>query len=72
MKKWAVIISAIGLAFAVSGCSSDYVMSTKDGRMILTDGKPEVDDDTGLVSYRDREGNQMQINRDEVSQIIER
>ncbi|WP_117083677.1 DUF903 domain-containing protein, partial [Klebsiella pneumoniae] len=23
-------------------------------------------------SYRDREGNQMQINRDEVSQIIER
>ncbi|KTI08916.1 hypothetical protein ASU80_06655 [Enterobacter hormaechei subsp. xiangfangensis] len=72
MKKGAVIISAVGLAFAVSGCSSDYVMSTKDGRMILTDGKPEVDDDTGLVSYRDREGNQMQINRDEVSQIIER
>lgn len=72
MKKWAVIISAVGLAFAVSGCSSVYVMSTKDGRMILTDGKPEVDDDTGLVSYRDREGNQMQINRDEVSQIIER
>ncbi|CAH5897206.1 YgdI/YgdR family lipoprotein [Enterobacter hormaechei] len=72
MKKWAVIISAVGLAFAVSGCSSDYVMSTKDGRMILTDGKPEVDDDTGLVSYRDREGNQMQINRHEVSQIIER
>lgn len=72
MKKWALIISAVGLAFAVSGCSSDYVMSTKDGRMILTDGKPEVDDDTGLVSYRDREGNQMQINRDEVSQIIER
>ena len=72
MKKWAVIISAVGLAFAVSGCSSDYVMSTKDGRMILTDGKPEVADDTGLVSYRDREGNQMQINRDEVSQIIER
>ncbi|MEG5921713.1 YgdI/YgdR family lipoprotein [Enterobacter hormaechei] len=72
MKKWAVIISAVGLAFAVSACSSDYVMSTKDGRMILTDGKPEVDDDTGLVSYRDREGNQMQINRDEVSQIIER
>lgn len=72
MKKWAVIISAVGLAFAVSGCSSDYVMSTKDGRMIRTDGKPEVDNDTGLVSYRDREGNQMQINRDEVSQIIER
>ena len=43
MKKWAVLISAVGLAFAVSGCSSDYVMATKDGRMILTDGKPEID-----------------------------
>ncbi|MED5696636.1 YgdI/YgdR family lipoprotein [Enterobacter ludwigii] len=72
MKKWAVLISAVGLTFAVSGCSSDYVMATKDGRMILTDGKPEVDDYTGLVSYRDQSGNKMQINRDEVSQIIER
>ena len=59
MKKWAVIISAVGLA-------------TKDGRMILTDGKPEIDDDTGLVSYHDQQGNAMQINRDDVSQIIER
>ncbi|MEG7442211.1 YgdI/YgdR family lipoprotein, partial [Enterobacter hormaechei] len=33
MKKWAVIIAAVGLAFAVSGCSSDYVMSTKYVRM---------------------------------------
>ncbi|HBC0787594.1 TPA: lipoprotein YgdR, partial [Escherichia coli] len=52
--------------------SSDYVMATKDGRMILTDGKPEIDDDTGLVSYHDQQGNAMQINRDDVSQIIER
>lgn len=72
MKKWAVLISAVGLTFAVSGCSSDYVMATKDGRMILTDGKPKVDDETGLISYRDRQGNEMQINRDDVSQIIER
>ena len=54
MKKWAVLISAVGLAFSVSGCSSDYVMATKDGRMILTDGKPTVDDDTGLISYEDQ------------------
>lgn len=54
------------------GCSSDYVMATKDGRMILTDGKPTVDDDTGLISYEDQQGNKMQINRDDVSQIIKR
>ncbi len=72
MKKWAVAISAVGMVFAVSGCSSDYVMATKDGRMILTEGKPQIDEDTGLVSYRDNQGNEMQINRDDVSQIIER
>lgn len=54
MKKWAVIISAVGLAFAVSGCSSDYVMATKDGRMILTDGKPEIDDD--MIRHEINEG----------------
>ena len=42
MKKWAVLISAVGLAFSVSGCSSDYVMATKDGRMILTTRTPRV------------------------------
>jgi len=47
-------------------------MATKDGRMILTDGKPEVDDNTGLISYDDQQGNSMQINRDDVSQIIKR
>ena len=72
MKKWAVIISAVGLAFAVSGCSSDYVLATKDGRMILTDGTPAIDADTVLVSDHDQQGNAMHINRDAVSQIIER
>ena len=70
MKKWAVLISAVGLAFSVSGCSSDYVMATKDGRMILTDGKPTVDDDTGLISYEDQQGNKMQINRDDVCNFV--
>lgn len=72
MTKWAVTISAIGLVFAVSGCSSNYVMATKDGRMILTEGKPKVDDDTGLVSYRDPMGNEIQINHNDISQIIKR
>lgn len=72
MKKWAVAISAVGIVCAMSGCASDYVMATKDGRMILTEGKPQIDEDTGLVSYHDIQGNAMQINRDDVSQIIER
>lgn len=43
-------------------------MATKDGNMILTQGKPEIDKDTGLISYKDEKGNHRQINGDQVSQ----
>ncbi|MDF7662610.1 YgdI/YgdR family lipoprotein [Erwiniaceae bacterium L1_54_6] len=69
------LVSAMGLVLAalvLSGCSSDYVMATKDGRMIMTEGKPAIDKDTGLVQYKDEQGHEMQINGDEVSTIIER
>ncbi|MEQ4529733.1 MAG: YgdI/YgdR family lipoprotein [Mixta sp.] len=65
-------VAAVTMMLLLSGCSSDYVMSTKDGHMIMTDGKPEIDKDTGLVKYTDQAGNEMQINSDEVSSIIER
>jgi hypothetical protein len=65
-------VTAVTLMLLLSGCSSNYVMSTKDGHMIMTDGKPEIDKDTGLVKYTDQAGNEMQINGDEVSSIIER
>lgn len=54
MKKWVVIIFVVGLVFVVFGCFSDYVMVIKDGCMILIDGKFEIDDDIGLVSYYDQ------------------
>ncbi len=59
-------------AVMLSGCSSNYVMATKDGRMIQTAGKPAIDKETGLVQYTDEQGHVMQINGDEVSTIIER
>ncbi|WP_213993159.1 YgdI/YgdR family lipoprotein [Sodalis sp. dw_96] len=72
MKKSIMICSAILLAGFLSGCASDYVMATKDGRMILTKGKPEVDKTTGMISYTDEQGNEMQINGNDVSQMIQR
>jgi len=65
-------VAAVTMMLLLSGCSSNYVMSTRDGHMIMTDGKPEIDKDTGLVKYTDQAGNEMQINSDEVSSIIER
>ncbi|AUX94610.1 YgdI/YgdR family lipoprotein [Mixta gaviniae] len=64
--------AAVTMMLLLSGCSSNYVMATKDGHMILTDGKPEIDKDTGLVKYTDQAGNELQINGDDVSSIIER
>lgn len=70
--KWMVSAAVLGLAVLVSGCSSNYVMATKDGKMIMTDGKPEIDKETGLVKYTDNSGHEMQINGDEISSIVER
>ena len=50
MKKTAAIISACMLTFALSACSgSNYVMHTNDGRTIVSDGKPQTDNDTGMI-----------------------
>ncbi|NIF23212.1 MULTISPECIES: YgdI/YgdR family lipoprotein [Pantoea] len=72
MKFLAGVGVLLAATVMLSGCSSDYVMATKDGRMILTSGKPNIDKDTGLVSYTDQSGNKMQINGDDISTMIER
>lgn len=71
MKKTAAVISACVLAFTLSACSSNYVMHTNDGRTIVTAGKPKVDDDTGMISYKDAGGTQQQINRSDVKEMME-
>lgn len=65
-------VALLAAGLLLSGCSSNYVMATKDGRMIMTQGKPTIDEETGLVKYTDQAGHEMQINSDEVSTMIER
>lgn len=58
--------------FTVAGCSSNQAVRTADGRTIVTDGKPQVDKDTGMVSYKNAEtGKTEQINRDQVKNMSE-
>ena len=74
MQKKLLIASIFAAAtvFTVAGCSSNQAVRTTDGRTIVTDGKPQVDDDTGLVSYKNAEtGQTEQINRDQVKNMIE-
>ncbi|XQS18933.1 YgdI/YgdR family lipoprotein [Citrobacter telavivensis] len=74
MQKKLLIASIFAAAtvFTVAGCSSNQALRTTDGRTIVTDGKPQVDDDTGLVSYKNAEtGQTEQINRDQVKNMSE-
>ncbi len=65
-------IFAAAALFTVAGCSSNQSVKTTDGKTIVTDGKPQVDDDTGLVSYKNAEtGQTEQINRDQVKSMGE-
>lgn len=72
MKKIIAVFALALLSVSVAGCSSDYVIQKKNGDMIITNGKPEIDDDTGLVSYEDTAGNEHAINRNEIVQMIEK
>ncbi|MEB5923757.1 YgdI/YgdR family lipoprotein [Franconibacter daqui] len=59
-------------ALLMGGCSSNQAVKTTDGHTIVTDGKPQVDNDTGLVSYKNAEtGKTEQINRDQVKSMNE-
>ena len=74
MQKHILITSIFTAAalFTVAGCSSNQEVKTTDGKTIVTDGKPQVDDDTGLVSYKNEQtGKTEQINRDQVKDMSE-
>lgn len=72
MKILAAVMSLALMTLTVTGCSSDYILQKKNGEMIITHGKPEVDDDNGLITYEDVAGNEHAINRDQIIQMIEK
>lgn len=71
MKKLAAVLAACAMTFTLAACSSNYVMHTNDGRTIVADGKPMVDEDTGMISYKDASGHEQQINRTDVKEMVE-
>lgn len=71
MKKIAGVM-LLTTAVILTGCSSNYVLQTNSGEMIITKGKPETDKSTGLVTYKDAGGNEHQINRDQIREIVEK
>ncbi|MGL4752613.1 MAG: YgdI/YgdR family lipoprotein [Aeromonadaceae bacterium] len=73
MKKFLTLISVVVLCFVgLVACSSEYIISTKDGRMLVTEGQPKLDDSTGMYIYDDADGRETMIKKDDVVQIMER
>lgn len=70
MNKTIAVISGCLMALSLSACSGpNYVMHTSDGRTIITEGKPQTDSETGMMKYRDADGNKQQINRADVKEM---
>jgi hypothetical protein len=66
------MILAACCVLALSGCSNEYIIGTTDGRLISADGKPELDETTGMYRYEDSDGYEQHIERSSVKQIMER
>lgn len=71
MKRTLMVVCAGAMLALLAGCSSNYVMTTKSGQTIVTQGKPKLDKDTGRTSYTDESGNKRQINSSDVAQLVE-
>lgn len=69
MKKMLMLASTVSLGLLLAGCANDHIMHTTDHHTIVTVGKPVVDEDTGMISYKDIYGNEQQINRNEIKAI---
>lgn len=66
-------IATVSLSLLLlAGCSSPQKIETVDGKTILTTDKVQVDESTGLITYKDAEtGKVLQINRDQIRRMVE-
>lgn len=62
----------LGSALVVACGSTEYLITKKDGTVIEAHGKPQADEKSGMVTYKDSEGRTMQMQKADVGQIIER
>lgn len=72
MKKPLFTVFAAASFIVLAGCAKEHIIATEDGRMIDTANKPTINDDTGMVEYKDLEGRKNQIPNSEVTQIKQR
>ncbi len=71
LKNIFALLTVTASLVSLTGCSSPYVITTRDGTAIVTDGKPKLDKKAGLYKYEDSEGRDGQVTAQDVKQVIE-
>lgn len=69
MKPWPLPLICL---LTLTGCTSEYLIVTSDGQLFSSQGKPELDRDTGMLEFEDSEGRKQQIPQANVKQLLER
>jgi len=64
------IMLALGLA-TLAGCSSPTVITLNDGREIQAGDTPQYDEDSGFYEFKQLDGKETRINKDQVRTVKE-
>jgi len=67
-------LTGIGLGVALVtlvGCSDEHTITTTDGGTIISQNRPEIDENTGMIRYRDTDGNDVRIPQANVISVSE-
>ncbi len=67
------VLTVIATVLLLAACGSNqYLMSTNEGKIITSYGKPDLNEETGMYEYEDMDGKEMSISKEQIVQIVER
>lgn len=70
MKKTLLTAALLATSFGfLAGCASPSVITLNDGREIQTVDKPDYNKTTGFYEYKQLDGKESSVNKDEVLTI---
>lgn len=69
-RTLAALMLAAGMG-ALAGCSSPSVITLNDGREIQTVDAPKYDDDSGFYQFKQLDGKETRINKDQIRTVKE-
>ena len=69
-RTLAALMLTAGLA-ALAGCASPTVITLNDGREIQATDTPQYDEDSGFYQFKQLDGKETRINKDQVRTVKE-